>query len=135
MTKIWPFPWRIFRRYPATPPEKIDAAINQDFADVFQTERGARVLAEILTEAGVFNSTMAKDRATRDMLDGKRELAMTILERAGFVGGKMPAAVLSDDLRRAMKEADRDDTSPAEPLIAVRRSIDSDIIFDGDEPI
>lgn len=131
MKNLWPFPWRIFRRYPSTPPEKIDAAVNADYAAVFQTEKGARVLADIMTEASLFSSTLAKDRATRDMLDGKRELAMTIFERAGFTGGALPAAIISDDLRKAIKEADHDDAEPAEPLFAVRDADDA-IVTDGD---
>lgn len=132
MRKLWPFPWRIFRRYPATPPEKLDAAINADYAALFQSDRGARVLADIMTEASLFASTLVKDRATRDMLDGKRELAMTIFERAGFAAGSLPAALVSDDLRKAIKEADHDYRDTAEPLFAVRDADDA-IITDGDD--
>lgn len=129
---LWPFPWRLFRRYPATAPENLDAAINADYAAVFQTERGARVLADMMTEAELFNSTLSKHRADRDMLDGKRELMMTVFERAGFSAGALPAAMISDDLRKAIKEADRDDpTEPAEPLFSVRDPDDA-IITDGD---
>lgn len=102
---------RIFRRYPGTDADKRDAALADDYRRTFGTPHGARVLADIMHQASMFQSTLSTERATRDMIDGKRELAMTIFELAGFCGSELPAAMIADNIRKAeTKEADRDRT-------------------------
>ncbi len=96
--------WPIFRRYPDTDEDKVDAATGADFATVFQSDQGARVLAQIMIDAGIFNSTLSTDRVNRDMIDGKRELALSIAERAGFVSDRIPFALITDNLKTARKE-------------------------------
>lgn len=124
-------PWRIFARFGATPEHRREDVIDADYRAVFQSERGSRVLADIMQMASIFNSTISTDRVVRDITDGKRELALAIAERAGFMSEKLPAAIISDDLRKAAsQEAGNDDTDDR-PLF-VRDDPDDAIITDGD---
>lgn len=108
--RLNPFRWRIFNPHDkAETVEAHDAATLADFRGTFQTMRGSRVLAIILREAGMFQMPLTDDRRNLDMLDGKRELAMTIMELAGFDLESMPKAMVADDLRQAKIITETDD--------------------------
>lgn len=104
--------WPIWRDDKKTEAAK-DLAMREDFQFVFGTPQGARVLAVILHKGMVFSSTRSLDRATRDMVDGGRELAMEIYELAGFRRDALSRALIENDLRLAQEENRHgpDDTS------------------------
>lgn len=118
--------------YRETDPGKLEAAIERDYRQLFQTALGARVLAHILHESSMFASTLSTDRVNRDMIDGKREMALSICERAGYLRGGLPVALLTDDLRNAMEADPYDDPGDSDdPLYP--RGDDDDPILTGDD--
>lgn len=117
------FPWRLFRRMPhAAPAEKV-TQLEKDFQDVFQTQQGARVLAEILHMSEMFQ-VVAPGASEQDLriIEGRRELALMIFERAGYLANKLPITMVKDDLQHAIKDGnDEHDPSSSTPSTSSAR--------------
>ena len=109
---------RLFGQYAELTPEKREAAIADDYQAVFGSDRGQRVLADILTMASCFEAILSTDRVNRDMIDGKRELALSIFERAGFARADLPEAMIRNSLNSIRRMTDEPNTDAAGKLDA-----------------
>lgn len=123
---------RLFGLYAALTPEKREAAIAQDYETVFGTDRGMRVLADILAMAACFEATLSTDRVNRDMIDGKRELALSIFERAGFARAQLPEAMIANSLISIRRMTDEPDANAAAGAAA---GLDGGLVPEFERPI
>jgi hypothetical protein len=97
--------WSIFNPHPEAKPEDKAELRRRDFEEIFGNAKGARVLAEILRMADItLAAPPGAARADRDMIEGRRELALMIFEMAGFGRDKLPDALVFDDLSLAAKD-------------------------------
>lgn len=73
-----------------------------DWKELFQGQKGARVLSDIMRRSGLFDVLPAgvPDREVF-IAEGRRDLALTILEAAGYGLDRMGEALVQDDLRLA----------------------------------
>ena len=99
------------------PPERQSEQLARDYRHAFGSDRGARVLGDIMHRAGVFGAyPYGLPREERDRIDGQRELALAIAAAAGFELERMPQAAMNDDLRQASKgEHDERNTNGPDP--------------------
>ena len=102
-----------FSLFPWLDGEKRDKAIREDYARVFGTTAGRRVLADILNLGNVANSTGHLTHRRRvDVNDGRRQLALQIFDYAGGARDRLTMAMIEDNLQEAMNHERNSDNEP-----------------------
>lgn len=96
---------RFFQPYGDLKGGKLDEAIVDDFIDLFDSERGRRVLTFILQKGALFHeSDGAPDFGALCVMQGRRDMALMIARMAGVHDARLSAHIALNDWNLRTKD-------------------------------